>query len=100
MPANLDVEGYEELDIRLPSTCLGTTAVQLAVAMSHLSVRLPVTCSWLLASCPCSDFGSSTCPSCLSLNLSHRKGDLLACQCMLLGGRECVSLKECCSAMA
>lgn len=51
MPANLDVEGYEELelDIRLPSTCLGTTAVQLAVALSHLSVRLLVTCPWLLA---------------------------------------------------
>ena len=49
MPANLDVEGYETLDIRLPSTCLGTTAVQLAVAMSHLSVSLPVTFSWLLA---------------------------------------------------
>ncbi len=38
VPANLDVEGYGELDIRLPATCLGTTAVQLAVAMSHLKV--------------------------------------------------------------
>ncbi len=38
VPANLNVEGYEELDIRLPPTCLGTMAVQLAVAMSHLKV--------------------------------------------------------------
>jgi hypothetical protein len=49
VPANLDVEGFGELDIRLPSTCLGTSAVQLAVAMSHLSVRsandLPFTCT-------------------------------------------------------
>lgn len=38
MPANLNVGGYENLNIRLPSTCLGTTTVQLAVAMSHLKV--------------------------------------------------------------
>ncbi|CAL5220631.1 g2674 [Coccomyxa viridis] len=40
VPANLNVEGYEELDIRLPATCLGTTAVQLAVAVSHLKAVL------------------------------------------------------------
>ena len=45
MPANLNVEGYEKLNIHIPSTCLGTTAVQLAVAMSHLKVvRLSLSC--------------------------------------------------------
>ena len=36
--AVLDVEGFEELEIRLPPTCADTTAVQLAVSLSHLKV--------------------------------------------------------------
>ena len=35
---NLNVEGYEDLDIRIPESCKSTTSVQLAVALSHLKV--------------------------------------------------------------
>ena len=38
LPENVNVEGYEDLDIRLPESCKGTTSVQLAVALSHLKV--------------------------------------------------------------
>ena len=38
LPENVNVEGYEDLEIRLPESCKGTTSVQLAVALSHLKV--------------------------------------------------------------
>ena len=39
-PENLNVEGYEDLEIRLPESCRSTTPVQLAVALSHLKVTV------------------------------------------------------------
>ena len=40
LPENVNVEGYEDLEIRLPESCKGTTSVQLAVALSHLKVTI------------------------------------------------------------
>ena len=40
LPENVNVEGYEDLEIRLPDSCKGTTSVQLAVALSHLKVAV------------------------------------------------------------
>ena len=61
MPENVNVEGYEDLKIRLPESCKDTTSVQLAVALSHLKVAVVMRCKIYSAATHVQPLASSAC---------------------------------------